>query len=499
MLKESMTETTPAYMYLRRHSRHLMIILAALLVCTVADAEIFKPIQVILPGNFRGAATELLPSLKTNPALCWRIPETIKGLQRNQSNDTVVFATGNDSSIFAPLSFLSYGAIERDLINAANPEAAGLSPDDLEIFAGKPLNAEIKERIWTNLESETGKLIFNSHGKKTLGSKNLWLFNFIGADFCKNLAIGTMGQLTIDEPARSLRRLAFAVGSKDYTISFAYLAQNDLQSLIAQLKKTPGYHFLIQIPTGNEKPIYSVYYGEQDENIFKMSLMPGHSFLPVLNIFSKNNGAPRMTLRMLPLSKSQDTGSESLFQRAKARIKDELHQTLRLIKTTYQASTSSFTFKPQLHARLIQNRTACDLAFLIAPPMKHLNDNAVSTGHILSSFNNDRIRQVKLNGSEIRSLFEKLISARGTEDFVFSGCDVNYIGGRITSFKLGNQELAAEKTYLCATSEGSLQDIICASYMANQTFAAPDGQTIWRIWQNGLKSLRISEDLLLND
>lgn len=499
MLKESMTETTPASFYLRRFGMHILIILAMLVLMETANAEVFKPIQVILPGNFRGAATELLPGIKANPALCWRIPETIKGLQRNQSNYTVVFATGNDSSIFAPLSFLSSGSIERYLINAANPEAAGISPDDLEVFAGKPLNAEIKKRIWTNLESTTGKLIFNSHFKKSLGSKNLWLFNFISADLCRNLALETMGQLSIDEPARSLRRLAFGIESKDYTISFAYLGQKDLQSLIAQLKKMPGHHFLIHIPTGNEKPVYSIYYGEQDEKIFKMSLMPGHSFLPVLNIFSKNIGSPRMTLRMLPLSKSQETGSETLFHNARSRIKEELYQTLRLIKTTHQASTSAFRFKPQLHARLLQNRTGCDLAFLIAPPMKHLNDNVVSMGHILASLNNERIRQVRLKGSEIRSLFEKLISARGSEDFVFSGCDVNYLGGRITSFKLGNQELTAEKTYLCATSEGSLQDIILASYMADKTFETHDGLTLWQIWQNGLKSLRISEELLLDD
>lgn len=499
MLNKSTIKPRP---FLPGQQRHIIIIVALALIFfinTGSFAEIFQPLQIILPGNFRGQATELATDLHVTPALCWRVPETIRGLQKNRDVNTLIFATGNDSSIFSPLSFLSAGAIERDLINSLNPDAASLSPDDIEVLAGQTLPADLKQRIWTNVESASGQLIFNSHGKKAIGSKKLWFFNFISKDYCSNLPFDKLGEFDIDEPSRALRRLEFAVASQDYTITTAYLNNKDLNSLIGQLKQLKGYHFLIHLPHGSEKPRFSVIYGEVEENIFKMSLRPGHAVLPVLNIFSKNHGAPRMTLRMLPLAKSPATVAETMVQAAKARLAARTNETLRLIKTIHQASTSSYHFRQQVHAQIVQNQTGCDLTFLLAPSMENFNDNVICTGQLLASFNNDRIRRIRVQGQELLGLFEKLIKGPKAQSFVFAGCAVTYLAGKITSFRIGGQALDLKQQYLCATSESSLQDKVFNDFGSNHALEMPDGQTLWQLWQNGLKSLRIEDKLLIDD
>lgn len=455
-------------------------------------AEVFKPIQIILPGNIQGRSAELSRDLKVAPGLCWRIPETIEGLKRNRSNHVMVFATGNDSDIFSPLSFLSSGKLERGLINYIKPECAALSPNDIEIFGKSLLDSDIKSRIWTNLEAENNHYLFKPFLSQPAEHRKIFFFNFIGARRCTKLPLDNWGQFTIDNPARSLRRLSPEMSEKDYSISLAYLDKHETEELASQLKKLPGNHFLIHVPQTGELTFYPVIYGEHDENLCKMALMPGHSFLPVLNIFSSNFAKPRMTLRMLPLEKTTAKIAEAIFKQEFAPFTEPMKATRKVVTTNHQASTSAFTFAKHIHADIIRKSARCDISFVINPQMRHLNDNVIAEGHILTAIDNERIRKVRLTGQELLEFFELIFSARGIDQVAFSGCEASYLGGRVVSIKINGQPAESKRSYLLATTESSLNDLLIASFLRNKNLESYDGLTLWQVWRNELKSLKIS-------
>lgn len=455
-------------------------------------AEIFKPLQIILPGNFQGRTAELSRDLKVSPGLCWRIPETIEGLKRNKSNHVMVFATGNDSDIFSPLSFLSSGKLERGLISFIKPDCAAISPSDLEIFGKSLLDSDIKSRIWTNLEAENNHFLFKPFLSQSSEGRKIFFFNFISARRCTKLPLDNWGQFAIDNPARALRRLSPGISEKDYSVSLAYLEKHETEELASQLKQLPGHHFLIHVPQKGELTFYPVIYGEQDENLYKMALMPGHSFLPVLNIFSSNFARPRMTLRMLPLEKTTSKRAESIFNQVFAPFIERMKSTRKVVTTDKQASTSAFTFNKHVHADIIRKSARCDISFIINPQMRHLNDNVIAEGHILTSVDNERIRKFRLTGNELIEFFELIFSARGIDQVAFSGCDASYLGGRVNSIRINGQPAESKRTYLLATPESSMNDLLIAGFLRNKPLESYDGLTLWQVWQNELKSLKIS-------
>jgi hypothetical protein len=478
------------------YSLYVMASVLLVLCCGISlSAEVYQPVQIILPGNIQGKSVKPGTGLEIYPDLCWRLPETIAGLRRNRNIATIVLATGNDSSIFMPLSFLSKGALERELIAQTTPDAAALSHNDLEMYSTGLLDSSIKTRIWTNTDGEFS--LFRSHALKRSGKRNIWFFNFIGHEQCRQLPLENWGQFSIDDPGRAIRRHAFPVQKDDYTISIVYLDAAGIASLASELKYLPGYHFIIQIPSTGEKPLFSTIYGEQEQNLFKMSLQPGHSFLPVLNIFSRNfSAAPRMTLRMLPLTKTSGNSGNNLFWTSINRFKEDFVKTVRLIKTTHQASTSAFRLKRSLHAHLLRSHSGCDIAIVMPPEQALFTDNVIATGHILTGFANQRTRRFRLNGQALLSLLEKAMALDSMNQLVYSGCDIKYSGGRITSLQINGQEYDSANNYSIATTEVTCNASGFASLFENAEFEPVNGQTLWQVWQNGLKSLRIADELL---
>jgi len=476
---------------------NVLVLTALFLCCSFPTmAEVFKPLQIILPGNFQGKSSELAPDLKITPGLCWRIPETIEGLKRNKSNQVIVFATGNDSSLFSPLSFFSAGKLERNLINLISPDSAALSQNDIEVLGKSLADSDVKSRIWTNFEPIENHYIFKPFVNISLAKQKLFFFNFISPQRCRKLPAGNWGQYSIDNPARSIRRLAPQMSDKDYSISLAYLDKQEAEELASELKHLPGYHFLIHVPEAGQLTFYPVIFGEQDKNLFKMALMPGHSFLPVLNIFSKNFGAPRMTLRMLPLAKGSNQKAEATFSRAFSSFSENLKKTHKVILTSRQASTSAFAFNQHVQADILKKFSGCDIGIIINPQMQHFNDNVIAAGHILTVFKNSRIRKFRLTGSELLELLELLFAARGAEHVAFSGFEASYLAGQTLSIKISGQNLERNKTYLISTTEDSLNDILIASFLNSRPLESYDGLTFWQVWLNGLKSLKISESTI---
>ena len=472
----------------------IMLLLAA----SSLSAEIFRPVQIFLPGNLAGRLTELDEDLKMQPSTGWKIPDTIDAFKKDRHKDLVVFGTGNDSDIFAPLSYLDSGRFERELIERCQPEATGISPADLETFNSTSLDRAIRRRVFTNLDSGEGAPLFSTHFSRSLGQRTLWFFNFIEPGFCKDLPGKTIGTAVVENPTRSLLRMQPDFQNNDISISILYAGHTTAGELSAALKKFPGCHFIVQIPFRQQPPLFSTYSPEQDANVYRMSLRPGHQSLPLINVLMRNYGPPRLTLRMLPLAKSRSANATGWHRQTEERLKPPLYQTLKVVKTTFQASSMSLHLSMQSQAHLLRICTATDIALVIPPETRHINDNIICTAHILLSMPNDRVHRFRISGAELLQLSEALIKQRGIEALAFSGCDFNCLGGQVTGFKVGGQQIDPGKQYMASTTGKTLTDPVLQNFLKNRPLEAYDGQTVWNCWKNSLKTIRISDEHLFD-
>ena len=491
MLKASMTETRSTVSLL------FAVLFLFSLTATPSNAEVFRPLQILLPGNLNGNLATLDRDLKVEPSQCWRVVELLDSFRQLKDRDSLVIAPGNDSSIYSPVNYLFRGELERELINRCRPDMLGLSPNDLEMFADTNLSKEIRARVWTNHETIDKQSVFAPYRVQKAGNQRIWFFNYISPEFCSYLPISSWGSIEMDSPKRSLRRLNPDFADNDITVSTAYLPEHELNELTAELKQKPGWHLVIQIPLAGTRPLFSTTTLQQQENLWLLSFEEGHKHLPVINIFRRNNGYPRLTLRRLPFSKSDNHLAEKMFTNANTRIKHKITRPLRVIRPAFQASSSAFRFADQQHARLIKQACNSDVAFLRVPQTHNLVDNVICSGHIVSTVANDRIHSFRLTGLELYELLGALVKNSDTQPAAFAGCDITWFAGELSELKIAGQPYRYDKNYQVSTTEQTLSDPVIRSLNFSEKMRSYEGNTLWKVWINNLKSLRIKDEQLI--
>ncbi|EKD80900.1 MAG: hypothetical protein ACD_39C02103G0002 [uncultured bacterium] len=492
MLKASTTDTKAAL----KLPCALFIIM--FLACTGSvAAEVFRPLQILLPGNLNGNLATLDRNLKAEPDLCWRVVELLDSFRKLRDKDSLVIAPGNDSSIYSPVNYLFKGAMERELVGRCRPDAQGLSPNDLEMFADSGLSKEIRERVWTNHETLDQQTIFTPFRILKTGAQRIWFFNFISPDYCRYLPLSNWGNLEVDSPQRSLRRLAADFVDNDITISITYLNEREIRQLATELQNKPGWHLIIQIPLPGTRPLFSTIVPQQQDNLWFMSLAEGHRYLPLINIFRRNTGYPRLNLRRLPFSKSSDQRAEDLFGEARSRIKKIITQPLKVISPAFQATSSAFRFAGNMFAMLVRQASNSDVTFLRVPSMHHLVDNVICTGHILAVMDNDRVHSFRLSGKELFELATALVKDSDTRPTAVAGCEIVWFAGRISALKIAGQPYRPDRSYLVSTTEQTLSDPALKNLNSLQKMRGYEGSTLWNVWLNCLKSHTITNEQLI--
>jgi len=481
--------------YLRIAGLLLIFALAA----TACQAEVFRPLQILLPGNLGGNLASIDRELKIKPDLCWRITGQVESFRKLKDKDSLVIATGNDSNIYSPLNYLFRGAVERELIGRCDPDTRGLSPGDLEMFADSGLTGEIRQHVWTNHETLDRQTVFTPFSRLQTGKQRIWYFNFISPDYCRVLPLNNWGNITVDSPKRSLRRLAPDFTDSDITISTVYLGRHEIEQLAAELKTLPGWHLIIQVETALTPALFSTDMPQQHENLCFLSIADGHRHLPQINIFRRNNGWPRLTLRRLAFSKIDSQKGDELFRQSEKKLKDTAVTPLRVIRPSFQASTSAFRFAGRQHAGLIRQACNSDVTFLRVPPMQHLVDNVICTGHILAVMENDRLHSFRLSGKELFELASVLIKDSDTQPTAVAGCEITWFAGRISSLKVSGQPCRTDRHYLVSTTERTLRDPALQKLDFYDKLNGYEGITLWKVWMNTLKSLQETDEQLIDN
>ena len=161
-------------------TKSAVILAINLLLCCSLCAEVFKPVQILFPGNIDGNLIIFTEDDKAKGSDAFRLPYVVEKFSKEEDKKTIIFGLGNNSNAFKAFSFLTKGKAERDLEARTNCFASALSPNDLEVFNSSYLSPEIKKRVFTNVEApEEKSLIFERYSVTHIGSSHYYFLNFI--------------------------------------------------------------------------------------------------------------------------------------------------------------------------------------------------------------------------------------------------------------------------------------------------------------------------------
>jgi hypothetical protein len=458
-------------------------------------AEAILPLQIFFPGNFNGKTVELTDNLTFSPSDAHKIPDLIATFKKEKKN-TLVFATGNNSSIYEPLSFLVKGKIETELVKRCEPVAFSASPSDIEILDLKSDKTHLKNLLFTNAVSKKVPHPFKTFETWNLDGKTLYFFNFISAALCEHLPIQKWESFEADDFERTLRRLELKFKDSDITVSTVYASKEETEKLASTLKRLKGTHFVINATNEKEFPFYPFTAPIIEGNVYKFSLKNGNTALPLLNIIFKNTGSPRVTLRMLPLDKYNDKTGNNSFSGFEKQVKDYIFEPFRVISTKEKASTGANYIKPTAHAILTKRALNTDVALMIEPNQRHINNNVINLGRLLKAIDNDRIFVIRLKGNTLKSLTESLVSAYGKDKIAIAGCEFKYFAGKTVDFKISGVSVESGKTYSLATTQATLGDSIARNVFKKDMLQPFNGYFLWDIWKNNLKTIKIPNDVI---
>lgn len=452
-----------------------------------AIAKSFDEIQIFFPGNFSGNAVNLNNELDIKFSECFKAPKLIKALSKKSIN--LVIAPGNDSSIYKLPSFIIDGKAEKELVSQCEPQAKALGPADLLIYRNKILPRDIKKHIISNFEPNNGHNIFSPFSKVKIKDTVFWIFNFIDTDRMEKLPLQNWGKLTPENPQRSLRRINPEIKNEDIVISIAHLPKKKCLNLIKELNQWPGIHLLVQIPLPGEAADFSTYNAELHKKTFAFSLTEGDKRLPMLKLIRKNFARPRFEIRRLPYSKF--TSAKNQIKNLQKILSQALYKTLVFIPITIQPSTTAFRFSPSLHAEFVRSYMSSDIAIVFPPDEEFKNDNVVSVADCLTSFANQKCYRFRISGKELLKLLNKIVKFHGNQMPKFAGISFRIFSDRVKDLSSGNIRILPQKLYNISVNHDFITKKYLEEFNLDEISKEFDGTTLWDIWKNQLKSLRI--------
>ena len=472
-----------------------------LLLCCSLCAEVFKPVQILFPGNIDGNLIIFTEDGKAKGSDAFRLPYVVEKFSKEEDKKTIIFGLGNNSNAFKAFSFLTKGKAERDLEARTNCFASALSPNDLEVFNSTYLSPEIKKRVFTNVEApEEKSLIFERYSVTHIGSSQYYFLNFITPEYCSNLPLQRWSEIKADDPCRALRKINIHPQKNDYTISVLYGDKESANDLAQELKNLGGIHFIINVPINGELPHFSCVKPESDgSNVFRFSVQPGHLVLPILNIFPNNAGYPsRTTLRMIPLIRYQKNNSKKDFERTWNTYRQRFHKPLKVIPTASRATTSANRISLQAHAEMLKYATASEMAFLKLPKQISLTESVITAGNLITRFPNDRIVKFKATESQLKKMFLEMLQSHSFKSLGFAGCQFSVLGVEYQDFKINHRSFGKTGRYTVATTETTAKEFVVKNLLKECEIIPYNGLTLWQLWIENLKNFKASPEKLFS-
>ena len=478
----------------------VLTILAVVIAPISLFAEVFRPIQIMLPGNVNGDLIKFTEEQKAESSEIFKLPYVVKAFLKQRDKDSLIFGIGNDSSAFKAFSYLNKGKAERELINKCQPMAQALSPNDLEVYNDSYLSYEIKQRIFTNIEAPEENEIFNRFFITTINNQKIYFFNFISPEYCSMLPLERWSQVRIDDPARALRKINPNLTSKDITLSVYYGDKLTADEITKELRRLEGIHFIVNVPINGEAPLFPTTHLEDGNgNVFRFSVEPGSEVLPILNIIQKNVGYPRTTLRMIPLKKYSERAINDDFKRIWQEVRQEFHKPLKVIPATKRVTTSANRISLQAHAEMIKYATNTEIAFLKLPNQISFRESVITVGDVITRFPNERIFRFRATETQIKNMFLSMLEDSSIKEFGFAGCQFLALGNQFWEFSINRKYADKNRLYTISTTESTAREFAVRNLMKKSFVEAYDGLTLWTVWKDNLESFPATVEQLFDN
>lgn len=470
-------------------SKSLFLLTLMISLNTSLIAGVIRPLQIMLPGNLGGNLISFSSEQKVKSSEAFKLPYAIKAFKKEHDKDSIIFGIGNDSSVFKAFSFLTEGKAEREIIEKCQPFAAGLSPNDLEVFSMSYLDNQIKKRVFTNVETLYNQEIFQPYSLINQNGQSIYFFNFIAPDYCSKLPLNRWSEIKAGNIARSLRKANPKLSGKDFSISVLYGNRKDSEELSKELKRFEGTHFIINVPIKGEAPLFSTNSPEPlGNNVFSFSVKPGTDFLPILNIIPKTFGQPRTTLRMIPLAKFSESAAHQDYKITWEKYKEAFHKPLKVIPATKKATTSANRLSSQAHAEMLKYVANTEIAIVKTPAQISFNESVMTVGNMITRFPNDRIIKFKATEVQLKNLFSGIIKDGSMAKFNIAGCNFSNLGSHFWDFEINHQSIDRKRLFTLATTETTAQEPSLKRLLDSCAIEEYKGLTLWEAWINNLQS-----------
>ena len=462
-------------------------------------AEVFRPIQIMLPGNIQGNLITFKEDQKAEGSEAFKLPYVIKDFLKQRDKDSLIFAIGNDSSAFKAFSYLNKGKAERSLIDRCQSLAKAVSPNDLEVFNDGYLDYDIKQRVFTNVEAPENNEIFNRYFVTKLNNRQIYFFNFISPEYCSKLPLEKWSQIRVDDPARALRKISPNLTRQDITLSVIYGNKITADEITNELRNLNGIHFIINVPINGEAPIFPTTHLEDGNgNVFRFSVEPGSEVLPILNIIPKNYGYPRTTLRMIPFRKYSEKSVKDDFKKAWNEVRQEFHKPLKVIPAPNRATTSANRVSLQAHAEMIKYATNTEIAFLKLPNQISFRESVLTVGDVITRFPNERIIRFRANETQIKNMFLSILDDSSIKELGFAGCNFLVLGNNYWDFSINRNSVDKNRLYTISTTESTAKEFAVKELLKKSFVESYDGLTLWSVWKDNLESFPATADKLFD-
>lgn len=460
---------------------------------TGIEAKTFKKIRIIMPGNFGGNTFTYNSSYRAQPGHCWSIPKFIESLKKQKNYSDAVIDVGNNSSIYNFKSYISDAIPGNRLINFCNPVLSSLGPEDLGIFRNKPLDLNIRSKIWTNVSPSSKGYLFPPSKVIKLSDLSITVYSFISKDYLANFPMMKWGNIKVMSPSYALKRLMPVFKKNSINLIIAHLTDNDTKNLIARLNRYKGYFLFVRVAQQNISRLKSI--PKTINNVYYFEIPSGANKLPILTLVRRNNGYPKINVKLVPIEKLESDSSNKLF----AKISEEIFKRLnKIVKVVLpKVANPPFRFKPQVYSEFMRDYSRTDISVLKKPDSDFITDFIIRQNDIKKIGRNCFITKFRLKGYRLQNLILDLIS-HSKHELIFGGCSFRLLSGQIFDFKIRKQTLIPNRFYSISVTSNLLTDKDISPLFENLDYRRNDGITVWDIWKNKLPKCKISSDLLDN-
>lgn len=435
-----------------------------------------KPMQIFLPGGFKGQLAQITDKHGLEPSPQLLIPQTIERA-RSRQKSTVVYVTGDMASPLDPLSFFSRGKQGRELAEACVPDALAISASDLEgldLAANKDF---VHRCVLSNALGKSYQSPFLPWAQQEIDGRRLWFFNFVSALECQNLGLERWNDFELIKPSLALRRLAPELSASDISLVTVYGSVSEVEEVAEWFRRAPGVHLIMHRASAGQKSSYPSYGLEFEGNICVFALEFDEKSLPMVNLFFKTRGTPRITLRSLPLKGELDSAQKKSLKS----LQEGLLEPITLIKTETMPSTAIKKIDAKILAQWVRDETRAEAAIMLEAEQEYFSENVVRVGTVVKYMTNDRVFVLRVRGQAVARILSELHQNSSWVRWHSAGCEYKYYQGRLLSLKINKRALEADGRYNLAVTQKTLENPVIKAIFEEEEFEVLHRKLLWEL------------------